>query len=197
MTKAFTEAHRRRRKFSSEEMLALRDNGMTPTDAARELNVHRAAIYARCRQEGHVWPSSTKLGLRRYDDATFKRLWSCLDISIDEIAASADVTRQAVTYRAKRLGLPSRVTNRRRKHEPGLLAEMWNAGVRVADIARHFGFAYHQCVSTAARNMGLPPRERGAAGFKNGGWKKNITLEEFAQIKLAERMRADARGGKP
>ena len=183
MTRAFTEAHRARRKFTTEAMLALRDEGLTRQQAAARLGVTDCAIHVRCKAEGIVW--APRSGLARYDDATFSRLWSCLDITTDEIAASAGVTRQAVTYRAQRLGLPSRAKNRRRKHDPALLTEMWHAGVRCADIARHFGMSHSSCASTASRKLGLPLRERGASGYRNGGWAANITLEQFMEERMA------------
>lgn len=189
MSAAFIDAHRKRRHFTTDELLELRERGLTRKQAAERLGVTSAAVYARCRAEGIDWP--VRVGLARYDDETFKRLWSCLTIGTDEIAASAGVTRAAVCYRARMLGLPSRKKNRRRKAEPKLLEEMWLAGVRCADIARHFKMSHGACVSTAARKLGLPPRNRGSAGFRNGGWAKNITIEEFMQLKLAERMKAD------
>ena len=183
MTRAFTEAHRARRKFTTAAMLALRDEGLTRQQAAAHLGVSDSAVGVRCKAEGIVW--APPKGLARYDDPTFARLWSCLDISRDEIARSAGVSPQAVTWRARQLGLPSRARGRRRKHDPALLTEMWNAGVRCADIARYFGMVGHASVSTAARKLGLPPRVRGASGFRNGGWTTNITLEEFMEARMA------------
>lgn len=186
MTDAFQAAHRARRRFATIDMLALRDSGLAPKEAAARLGVTRAAIYARCRAEGIVWGAVA--GLARYDDETFKRLWLCLTIGTEEIAQSVGVTRQAVTYRAKRMGLPLRTKNRLRKARPEELAAMWRAGVRCADIARHFGMAHGACVSTAARHLGLPPRVRGAAGFRNGGWAENITLEQYLEEQLRLRL---------
>ena len=186
MGNVFIQAHRARRRFSSAEMLALRDAGLTKKEAAVQLGVTAPAIYVRCRAEHVVWGAGS--GMARYDDATFARLWSCLTITTDEIAASVGVTRQAVGYRAKRMGLPPRSKNRRRKAAPNELAEMWRAGVRCADIARHFGMAHGACVSTAARKLGLPPRVRGAAGFRNGGWARNITLEQYFEDRLRLRL---------
>lgn len=183
MTRAFTEAHRKRRKFTTEAMLALRDEGLSMQQAAARLGVSDAAIGVRCRTEGIVW--APPKGLARYDDATFARLWGCLEITRDEIAASVGVSPQAVQWRAKQMGLPSREKNRRRKYDPALFEEMWRAGVRCADIARHFGMAHGACVSTAARNRGLPKRVRGASGFRNGGWAANITLEAFLEARMA------------
>jgi hypothetical protein len=180
---AFTAAHRARRTFTTEAMVALRDKGLTRKQAAAVLGVSDDAISARCRSDGVVW--SQPSGLARYDDATFRRLWSCLSISSDEIGASVGVTGAAVRWRAKTLGLPTRVKNRRRKHDPELLREMWESGVRCADIARHFKMAHGACASVAARNLGLPPRVRGASGFRNGGWAENITLEQFMETRIA------------
>lgn len=190
MTRAFIEAHRKRRKFTTEAMLALRDAGLSQQQAAAELGVSSCAVHVRCKAEGIVW--APPRGLARYDDAMFARLWACLDITREEIARSVGVSPQAVQWRAKRMGLPSREKNRRRKHDPALLAEMWAAGVRSADIARHFGMAHPACVSTAARKAGLAPRERGAAGFRNGGWVAGITLESFFEDRMRRALESDA-----
>lgn len=175
--------HSARRKFSTEAMVALRDKGLTRKQAADELGVTGDAISARCRADGVVW--SQPSGLARYDDATFARLWSCLSISTDEIGASVGVTGAAVRWRGKQMGLPTREKNRRRKYDPKLLREMWAEGVRCADIARYFKMSHGACASIAARNLGLPPRVRGASGFRNGGWAENITLEQFMEARIA------------
>jgi hypothetical protein len=130
---------------------------------------------------------------RKINEEVFKLLWADLNIKTERIAQAMGVTRQAVQWRAKHMGLPSREKNRAMKHDPKLLAEMWDAGVSSAAIAAHFGMADHTSASQAARKMGLRPRVRGPSGYRNGGWLPTITVEEFTQIRLAKAMAAAAR----
>lgn len=123
----------------------------------------------------------------------FCSLWNNHAVPTRRIAEAMGMTRQGVQYWAARLGLPSRAKLRRRKHDPALLAEMWAAGVSTSDIAQHFGLAHHACVSTAARCMGLPRRQRGPSGRMNGGWRPTITAAAFFEARLAQRMARSAR----
>lgn len=190
---AFAVAHRARRRFTTEAMLALRDKGLNVIAAAAVLGVTDDAIHQRCAVEGHAWPAPRGSALARLPDADFARLWACTRISTDEMAAALGVTRQAVSWRARTMGLPSRAANRRRKADPALLAEMWLAGVSSAEIARHFGMAHHACATTAARLAGLPARIRSSGGTGGrGGWPRTITLDDFWQLRAADRMRLAA-----
>ncbi len=130
---------------------------------------------------------------RRFNRDVFARLWNDHRVPTARIAATMGVTRQAVSWHAHHMGLPSREKLRKRKSDPALLSEMWLAGVRSADIARHFGMAHHSCAVTAAKKLGLPGRKRGPSGWMNGGWESNITLEQFLEAKLGERMAEAAR----
>lgn len=123
-----------------------------------------------------------------FDRAVFARLWNDHSVPTKRIAQVMGVTRQAVSWHAHHMGLPSRQKVRLRKADPNLLREMWLAGVSSADIARHFGMAHHSCATTAARKLGLPRRKRGPSGRMNGGWQANITIEEFFEGKDAEKM---------
>lgn len=130
---------------------------------------------------------------RKFNRDIFARLWNDHRIPTARIAETMGVTRQAVSWHAHHMGLPSRTKLRRRKSDPALLSEMWLAGVRSSDIARHFGMAHHSCAVTAAKKMGLPRRKRGPSGRMNGGWEANITLEQFLEAKLGQRMAEAAR----
>lgn len=193
---AFIAAHRARRLFSTQDMLALRDAGLNMSEAARRLGVTDDALRWRCRSEGLEWPLR-RSPLARMSDADFRRLWACHRITTEEMAATLKVTRQAVSDRARRLGLPPRAKVRRRFYDPATLTELWNAGVRLADIAAHFGFAHSAAVSTAAGALGLPRRRRARKGGGGGeGWIGQITMDEYREKKLAEAMRASLSGAR-
>ena len=188
---AFLEARSRQRKFATEELVALMALGITQTEAARRLGVSQTAVANRLVAEGLTWPSHRRV----VDRETFTRLWKCHTISTEEIAQWLGVTRQAVSDRARRMGLPSRAKVRRRIIRLEELKDLWKAGVATKDIAAYFGLAHHSCVSTAARNAGLPPRQRGV-GKGAGLWIGTISMREYRELKLAERMmRAIGKGG--
>lgn len=186
----FIRAHRARRKFSTQEVLDLLGQGLSQTAVAERLGVTDGAIYHRLRAEGIVayWPAKAA----RIDDEFFERLWNCRAISIQEIADSLGVTRQAVSDRAARRGLPSRADNRRRKVRDDEFRELWLAGVHTRDIAAHFGLASRTCCSVAVKRLGLPRRQRGSGG--PGGWPPAISLREYMEMQLGQRM-AQAAGG--
>lgn len=109
----------------------------------------------------------------------FAKLWNNHDIPTKRIADAMGITRQGVSWHAKRMGLPSRGKVRWRLAEPDLLTEMWIAGVAAREIAAHFGMSNPSCAVNAAKNMGLPRRQRGPSGKMNGGWLPTITAEQF------------------
>lgn len=129
---------------------------------------------------------------RSFNEAAFIALWNNHSVPVQRIAAAMGITRQGVSWRARSLGLPSRAKVRARKADPDLLRDMWLAGVASAEIARHFGMASGDSAATAARMLGLPRRKRGPSGRMNGGWLPTITVAEFFEMKLAERMRVAA-----
>ena len=89
--------------------------------------------------------------------------------------------RRALWVRAKALGLPPRRLGRPPIIAGSLFEAMWRAGVMSSEIARVFGGCAQPSVSQAARNAGLPPRNKGP---QPGG----ITLEEFAEMQVWARM---------
>lgn len=129
-----------------------------------------------------------------FNREVFIRLWNDRSVSITKIAKAMGVTNQTVSYHAKRIGLESREKGKGLQHDPRLLAEMYQANVRLKDIAAHFGLAYTSCVTTAARKAGFPPRKRGGnPGCMNGGWPKGISASEFWEVRLADRMAVTVR----
>jgi predicted transcriptional regulator len=184
MSAAFIEAHRKRRKFTTDELRALMAEGITQSEAARRLGVTQAAVANRLEVEGLTWPKLR----REVDLETFTRLWNCHRISTEEIAQWMGVTRQAVSDRARRMGLPSRAKVRKRLVRDDELRELWLAGVSTTDIAKLFGLASCSCVSRAVLLADLPRRKRGIGGNTHGGWIGTISLYDYRQSKLAERM---------
>jgi len=186
---AWRAAHARRRRFSTEKMIALRDQGLSQSEAARRLGVTQKAVAARLKKEGLTWPASR---LSALDDATFARFWACHEITTQELADWLGVTRNAVSWRARQAGLPSRKHVRRRKADDATLRDMWMAGVSSADIARHFGYAGRSCVSRRARMLGLPSRvrRRGTGGVN--GWDGTIPMWQYLEARIGERMAAEA-----
>lgn len=185
MSAAFIEAHRKRRKFTTDELRALMAEGITQSEAARRLGVTQAAVAHRLESEGLTWPATR----REVDPETFARLWNCHRISTEEIAQWMGVTRQAVGDRARRMGLPSRAKVRKQLVRNDELRELWLAGDAAKDIAEYFGLASHSCVSRAVLLAGLPRRKRGKGGNTHGGWIGTISLHDYRQMKLAERMK--------
>lgn len=127
--------------------------------------------------------SVTKRG-KAVSDAEFERLWSDYSLTCAQIGARLGITRQAVSTRARRRGLPPRPQGRRvPAYDVELFGRMVSAGVRQADIAAHFGMS-DTTVRAHARRAGLAPREPAAPP---------ITLYEFAEMELARRMASATR----
>lgn len=119
-------------------------------------------------------------------------LWMRLDIPTKRIAQRLGVTRQALSYKAKALGLPPRSGNQRcnQKADDETFTRMWMAGVNSAEMIRHFGYSSQGAISRRREILGLPPRTRGRNGFGlRGGWRETITLAQFAEIEMARVLR--------
>lgn len=118
-------------------------------------------------------------------------VWAREDIPTEKMAAALGVSRQAISQRAKSLGLPSRASVRGKKGDDALFVTLWEAGVRPADIMRYLGYSCRQCVTQRRRMLGLPPRR--------GTGLRMISIEQFlndrAQERLRERMERDAACG--
>ncbi len=181
MSDAFIAAHRRRRKFTTEQMMALKAEGLTQKEAARRLGVTQSAIALRLARDGLFWCQPE----RKVDNATFSRLWRCHSITTEEIATWMGVTRQAVSDRARRSGLPSRVNVRRKLIRETELRDLWMAGVALKDIAAYFGCASTSSVTRAALAAGLPERPLGSVS--------QTSMDEYREMKLGERMLAASR----
>lgn len=122
---------------------------------------------------------------KRIPAADIRRVWLDPALSTAEAAAQVGLTRSNLWRRAKGLGLPPRkVGNQFRIIDRARFAAMWRAGVLGREIAAHFGACY-TVVRATARRLGLPPRALGS--------RPAITMREFAQVELGERMAEEAR----
>jgi len=111
-------------------------------------------------------------------------VWNRRDIPISRMAERLGVTPQGLSWRALRMGLPSRRGNRemRKKCSDDVFRRMWDFGVKSPDIARYFGYAYASRVRTRRMEMGLAPRP---CGFR---WKP---IEAFWEAELARKMKLE------
>lgn len=184
---AFCAAHRARRRFSTEDLLALVPLKISKSEAARRLGVTESAVSHRLRIEGIDWPRR-----RRMDDATFARLWACTSIGTAEIAAALGVTRQAVSWRARAMGLPARTRLRRKLSDDAEFRRLWAAGISIAEIARHFGYAHRSSVWQVVRRLGLPARQRASGAGTHAGWIGTISMAAYLDACLARAMTAEA-----
>lgn len=123
-------------------------------------------------------------------------VWNRHDIPTEVIAARLGVTRQALSLKARSLGLPSREGNRRKKSDDDTFRRMWLAGVSSTEMAEYFGYSRGAAVSKRRKMLGLPPRTRGKGGDTRSGWKETITIAQFREQELAERMKRDAEMGR-
>ncbi|MGR3495409.1 hypothetical protein [Citreimonas sp.] len=146
--------------------------------------------------------------LHRLTRDALEPVWMRLDIPTERIAARLGVTRQALSHKARSLGLPPRTGNQRshQKVDAGTFRRMWLAGVNTSDIAKAFGYSHRAAVSRRRRLMGLPPRQRGAGpcGWDGTislvefyaaerGWDGRMTLAEFREAELARLMAQSVR----
>lgn len=119
-------------------------------------------------------------------------LWSRLDIPTEKVAEALGVTRQGLSHKARALGLPSRVRNRRKLCDDATFERMWLAGVSIQEIADHFGYMQRQGVTTRRRHLGLPPRTRIKGTKQTGGWRETISMTRYVEIELSKMMGVSA-----
>ena len=119
-------------------------------------------------------------------------VWMRLDIPTEVIAARLGVTRQGLSYKAKSLGLPSRAKNRRKHVDDETFTRMWLAGVNRKEMADAFGYYGPEAIGTRRIRLGLPARQRERGTGNSGGWQKTITIAQFYEQELAERMKREA-----
>lgn len=120
--------------------------------------------------------------------AEFVRMWAS-DMTVPQIAESLGVSRQAGQFRAKRRGLPPRQRIVVCKPRPprDAFARMWLAGVRLGEIAAHFGLTYG-LAAELIKEFGLPPRPVG--GQRNAN---RMSLQDYLQVEHHLALREAAR----
>ena len=118
-------------------------------------------------------------------EAEFRRMWLDDSMTTTQIGAALGISQSAACQRAKARSLPPR------RYGPAplisdttKLADLWKAGVSVADIAARTGVC-ERTVRTMARKLGLPQRR--------GGKRSTTSLAVFAEMQLAARMAEAAR----
>lgn len=110
-------------------------------------------------------------------DELFIEAWHRTDLTLDQIAAATGKSRQMLTYRAKKMGLPGRRSLHKTiacHHE---LARLWDAGVCSASMARYFGYTQSGLV-TACHRMGCARR-------RPPGGRLRMSVEEFYAKEMA------------
>ena len=118
-------------------------------------------------------------------------VWMRLDIPTEKIAATLGVSRQAISAKAKSLGLPSRRGNQKPKQkvDDETFRRMWLAGVNSREMAEHFGYAHPSAIGHRRVLLGLPPRKRATGGKNHGGWMQTTRLAQFAEMELARKLK--------
>ena len=168
------------------------DASLSITDIGRHLGIGCNAVRSRAavRGLGERPIKHPRMTTKKIDDDAMRRLWA-KGVPIEEICAALGVSKAPVRLAVKRLGLPARPNGGVRgtramvlNGSDGRLREMWEAGVRRADIAAHFGFK-PAGIRGALKALGLDPRPV-------GGPNRTITLDEFLQIELDRKLAESA-----
>lgn len=168
------------------------DESLTITEIGRRLGIGCNAVRSRAavRGLGDRPIKHPRMSTKKIDDDAMRKLW-VKGVPIDEICDRLGVGKASIRLAIKRLGLTARphggVRGTRAMMLHGLdgrLREMWEAGVKRADIAAHFGFK-PAGIRRALKTLGLEPRPA-------GGPNRTITLDEFLQVELARKMAEQA-----
>lgn len=118
---------------------------------------------------------------RRVSHAEFLRLWNDPTLTTADIGRILNIHQTAVCVRAKARGIPPRKGfYKNRIHDDAAFREMWEAGVLIEEMARHFNVFISTIRRTRTR-FGLAPRPRGNSY-------RSITLEQFLHDRLARQM---------
>lgn len=129
----------------------------------------------------------------RIPPAQARRLWLDPTVRTEDAARQLGITRQGLSDMARRMGLPPRTKNRTalKKGSDEEFRRLWLAGVRLEDMARHFGYASHRGVCARRAALGLPMRTRPCGDAFGRRWRETITIHEYHDHILARCMADD------
>lgn len=157
--------------------------------ACPDLTIRRAAEIAQCPKMSLYYRAERmgiKLAVRhvekRIPAAKIREVWAKTDISLTDAAKAVGLSERTLWKRAMALKLKPKPFGPARAPVHPQFASLWRNGVGTRQIAALTGVA-HSTVTITAKRMGLPPREKSH---------RPITVDEWAQIELAEKMRATA-----
>lgn len=88
----------------------------------------------------------------------FEAFWRRRDMPLSKVAKALGVTTQAVSLRAKKMGLPPRGKEVCKYSSDEEFRRMWVQGVPSAEIAKRLGYGNAGAVSHRRKSMGLPSR---------------------------------------
>lgn len=118
-------------------------------------------------------------------EAEFRRLWSDLSITVDDIGKRLGISQQAVTHRARTRGLPKRPKRGAKPAcDPDHLRRLYDAGVTMDDIAVALG-CDRKTVHNYVVRLGL--QRRGSGSRRNA-----VSPVDFRAEQLRQAMAADA-----
>lgn len=134
--------------------------------------------------------ANNKRPLKNLTADDLRPLWSRLDIRTENIAKALGVTRAAISYKAKTLGLPPRTGNQEcaKLLPDAVFKRMWVAGVSVYDMAKAGGYSHPGAISHRRKVLGLKARTRSTGGNNRSSWNETIPIEKFQEIELARLM---------
>lgn len=153
----------------------------SPRAAAEALGVSVNTVYA-ARSIGKLDSVGTELvtPLSKITREDLAPIWARKDIPLSKMAEVLGVTPQALSYKARSLGLPPRS----KIMSDARFRALWLAGVRTAEIAAEAGYCGCEPVIKRRCRMGLPSRGRGRSHL--------ISIEEYREAELS-RLMQDAR----
>lgn len=121
---------------------------------------------------------------RTFSLSELRRLWADDSLTNAQIAVAVGYSERGLCTVARKLGLPPRRIGPKVTFDTDLFERLWRAGVGAREIAGLFG-CNRFTLSSAAARMGLP--------LRGGGWSPVITLAQYREAELGQRMAAAAR----
>lgn len=151
------------------------DRSVMLADAAGRLGVHPDTLARRAAMMG--------LPSRRFkvSDDVVRDVWGDHSLTRAQMEARAGLSASNLWRRARMLGLPARPRTKKSQPPPdrARFAEMWRAGISLAEMGRAFGLHWSS-INRWSRRFGLPPRL--------GGAPRGLTLADWDQMQLCAAM---------